>query len=138
MNGKNTIKCILQKNSKRLKEILKKYINKTITDAEQQKQQLSYNYNNDDDIQSQKSSNTDSYAKTQNKKIDISSYPTPAAIETLSNLFHLSEFEKSILILCAGIELDSEISYLCSLIHGGNKDNYSKGTLIVVVLLPLN
>jgi AAA+ superfamily predicted ATPase len=42
----------------------------------------------------------------------------PPAIETIANLFGLSHFEKSSLLLCAGVELNSEISKLCSKVHG--------------------
>jgi hypothetical protein len=41
----------------------------------------------------------------------------PAALETVVNLFGLSEFEKLILVLCAGIELNSKLSQLCKEIH---------------------
>lgn len=39
--------------------------------------------------------------------------PLPA-LEALSHTFHLSNFEKSILVLCAGAEIDGEMSALCS------------------------
>ncbi len=42
----------------------------------------------------------------------------PAALDTLGSLFNLSLFERDILLLCAGVELDSEFSRLCAKIHG--------------------
>jgi AAA+ superfamily predicted ATPase len=37
---------------------------------------------------------------------------TPSALETLVNLFGLSAFERSIILLCAGVELDSSMAAL--------------------------
>ena len=42
------------------------------------------------------------------------SMPAPAAIETLCAGFGLSSFERSLLLLCAGIELDSTFAGLCA------------------------
>src|SRR5260370_12797287 len=41
----------------------------------------------------------------------------PAALDTLGSLFDLSPFERDVLLLCAGIELDSEFPKLCAKIH---------------------
>lgn len=41
-----------------------------------------------------------------------------SAFEQLSRFFGLSEFEKSILLLCAGVELDPEMSILCKKAQG--------------------
>lgn len=38
-----------------------------------------------------------------------------AALETLCTVFSLSPFERSILLLCAGVELDSELAQLCTI-----------------------
>ena len=45
--------------------------------------------------------------------------PIPA-IESLSIMFGLSNFERSVLILCAAVELDYEVSSLCTSINGGS------------------
>jgi hypothetical protein len=37
----------------------------------------------------------------------------PSAIENLCTLFALSSFERSVLVLCAGVELDVEVAKLC-------------------------
>lgn len=42
----------------------------------------------------------------------------PAALETLCAAFHLSPFERDILLLCAGVELDSSVASLVTLISG--------------------
>jgi hypothetical protein len=48
---------------------------------------------------------------------------SPPAIETLCRLFALSAFEKDILLLCAGIELDSQIFALCVSAQGENRSS---------------
>jgi AAA+ superfamily predicted ATPase len=40
--------------------------------------------------------------------------PSPSALETLCAAFHLSDFEKSVLLLCAGVELDSAFAARCA------------------------
>jgi hypothetical protein len=37
----------------------------------------------------------------------------PAAIDRLARLFDLSEFERAVLLLCAGVEMDSELAVAC-------------------------
>jgi len=46
------------------------------------------------------------------------------AIESLCTLFGLSPFERDVLLLCAGIELDSRISALCASVQGEPARNY--------------
>jgi hypothetical protein len=41
-----------------------------------------------------------------------------AAIDTLTNVFDLSLFERALLLLCAGVELDSHLAATCARIHG--------------------
>ena len=43
--------------------------------------------------------------------------PRPAAIDLISDSFALSSFERSLLLLCAGFELDASLAHLCSAIH---------------------
>jgi SpoVK/Ycf46/Vps4 family AAA+-type ATPase len=40
------------------------------------------------------------------------------ALETLSRLFGLSSFERSIILLCAGLELDADFARLCAQVQG--------------------
>ncbi|MGK7891956.1 MAG: ATP-binding protein [Leptolyngbyaceae cyanobacterium] len=42
----------------------------------------------------------------------------PPALDVLSQLFGLSAFERNILLLCAGVELNGSIAELCAAIHG--------------------
>jgi SpoVK/Ycf46/Vps4 family AAA+-type ATPase len=43
-----------------------------------------------------------------------SAMPSPPALETLTQAFGLSPFERSVLLLCAGMELDSSFAALCT------------------------
>jgi hypothetical protein len=42
----------------------------------------------------------------------------PPAIESLTQLFGLTPFEREVLVLCAGVEMDSEIAVLCGQARG--------------------
>ena len=48
----------------------------------------------------------------------------PPALDKLCALFHLSPFDRYILLLCVGMELDSEFEVLCTQINGNPKRNY--------------
>ncbi len=56
------------------------------------------------------------------------------AVETLCHLFNLSPFERQVLLLCAGVELDSEIAKLCGQFQGGDRKNYATFSLALAVL----
>ncbi|HZU03600.1 MAG TPA: hypothetical protein VFA10_28295, partial [Ktedonobacteraceae bacterium] len=51
-------------------------------------------------------------------------HDAPAALDMLCKWFHLSAFERDILLLCAGIELDWEIASLCADAQGNPLWNY--------------
>ncbi len=42
----------------------------------------------------------------------------PTALEALCAAFHLSDFERDVVLLCAGMELDSRFPELCAAAHG--------------------
>ncbi|MFQ5856209.1 MAG: AAA family ATPase, partial [Anaerolineae bacterium] len=44
--------------------------------------------------------------------------PAPPTLETLSEMFGLSPFERRVLLLCAGMELDSSFALLCAAAQG--------------------
>ena len=46
------------------------------------------------------------------------SLPAPAALDILAALFSLSPFERNIVLMCAGMELDSTFDSLCAAIQG--------------------
>ena len=45
--------------------------------------------------------------------------PEPAAIDTLSTIFGLSVFEQKVLLMCAGVELDTQFSKQIAAFNGG-------------------
>lgn len=70
---------------------------------------------------------------------DIAALPTmkhamPAALDTLGSLFDLSSFERDILLLCAGVELDSEFMQLCATLQGDQQHAYPTFRLALSVL----
>jgi hypothetical protein len=48
----------------------------------------------------------------------IQAMPAPPALDTLAAAFRLSPFERDVLLLCAGMELDSSFPTLCALAQG--------------------
>lgn len=48
----------------------------------------------------------------------LDAMPHPAAFDRLADTFRLSGFERRLLLLCAGVELDSSIGRLCAAAHG--------------------
>ncbi len=58
----------------------------------------------------------------------------PPALETLCQIFGLSPFERQVLLLCAGVELDGEIASLCAQIQGDNRRNYATFSVALAVL----
>jgi len=44
---------------------------------------------------------------------------SPPAIDWLSRFFGLSEFERDVLLLCAGVEMDSQLAAMCAEAQGG-------------------
>jgi hypothetical protein len=55
----------------------------------------------------------------------------PPALETLCNLFHLSSFERTVLLACAGVELDSDFAALVS----PGRDGPGKTVLTLSIML---
>ena len=58
----------------------------------------------------------------------------PAALEVLSGLFGLSPFERGILLLCAGVELDSSFASLCARVQGDPERDYPTFSLALSTL----
>src|SRR5262245_52208188 len=46
------------------------------------------------------------------------SLPQPAAIDQLAEIFGLSPFERDLLLLCAGVEMDAELAACCAAASG--------------------
>jgi hypothetical protein len=58
----------------------------------------------------------------------------PPALETLCKLFGLSSFERAILLMCAGMELDSEFAGLCANANGDPRRDYPTFSLALGAL----
>ncbi len=57
-----------------------------------------------------------------------------SAVDTLSTKFRLSPFERDLLLLCAGVELDSRIAALCAAAHGDAGQRHPTFSLAMAVL----
>lgn len=53
-----------------------------------------------------------------------SALPAPSALDQITHIFRLSPFERDILLMCAGMELDSRFSQLFAAIHGDSQRAY--------------
>ena len=60
--------------------------------------------------------------------------PAPPALETLCTTFGLSPFERDVLLLCAGMELDSTFSALCAAAQGDPRRTYPTFSLALAAL----
>jgi len=58
----------------------------------------------------------------------------PPALETLCKLFRLSSFERAILLMCAGIELDSKFASVCAKASGDPRRDYPTFSLALGTL----
>ena len=59
---------------------------------------------------------------------------SPSAIDWLSELFDLSPFEREVLLLCAGVEMDSGLASLCGEASGCPQRTYATFGLALAVL----
>jgi hypothetical protein len=73
----------------------------------------------------------DADERTQMTPAGLDSTP---AIDRLSELFGLSPFEREVLLLCAGVEMDSEIASLCSEAQGYRQRDYATFGLALAAL----
>jgi len=58
----------------------------------------------------------------------------PWALDLLSEMFHLSQFEQNLLLMCAGMEFDATFPALCAAVHGDARRNYSTFSLALAAL----
>lgn len=63
-----------------------------------------------------------------------SAMPAPPALDTLCAIFGLSSFERDVLLICAGIELDSTFGSLCAAAQGDLRRNYPTFSLALAAL----
>jgi hypothetical protein len=50
--------------------------------------------------------------------------PAPAVLDTVCDIFGLSTFERDVLLLCAGVDLDASIPAACAAAHGDPRATY--------------
>jgi ATPase family associated with various cellular activities (AAA) len=60
--------------------------------------------------------------------------PVPAALDVLCEAFGLSPFERDVLVLCAGVELDATLGALCALAHGDARRPFASFGLALAAL----
>jgi hypothetical protein len=62
------------------------------------------------------------------------SLQTPSALDSLCNVFALSPFERDVLLLCAGMELDSTFAQLCVSAQGDPQRAFPTFSLALAAL----
>ncbi|MFN6482022.1 MULTISPECIES: ATP-binding protein [unclassified Nostoc] len=60
--------------------------------------------------------------------------PAPSALERVCKMFSLSSFERNLLLLCAGMELNGDFSKLCTIIHNDSQRAYPTLSLALAAL----
>lgn len=58
----------------------------------------------------------------------------PSALDRVCAIFNLSDFERNLLLLCAGVELDASFSILCAAASGNEQRTYPTFGLAMTVL----
>src|SRR5262249_41235023 len=58
----------------------------------------------------------------------------PMALDRLCNLFRLSPFERDVLLLCAGVELDTSVARLVASLHGATQRSHVSFSLALTLL----
>ncbi|NJK65171.1 MAG: ATP-binding protein [Microcoleus sp. SU_5_3] len=71
---------------------------------------------------------------TENFPENPTSSTEPSALERICTIFNLSDFERDLLLLCAGVELDATFPVLCAAASGDEQRNYTTLGLAVAVL----
>jgi ATPase family associated with various cellular activities (AAA) len=65
---------------------------------------------------------------------ELARLPAPPALETLAKTLRLSLFERAIVLLCAGIELDASFAGLCAAAQGDTARTYPTFSLALAAL----
>ncbi|MEH2161794.1 MAG: ATP-binding protein [Nostoc sp.] len=60
--------------------------------------------------------------------------PAPSALERVCKIFSLSSFERDLLLLCAGMELNGDFAKLCAIAHGDLQRAYPTLSLALAAL----
>jgi hypothetical protein len=69
-----------------------------------------------------------------NERAAIDAMPQPAALDRLVETLRLSSFEQRLLLLCAGVELDSSLGRLCAEAQGGRDLTHPTFSLALAAL----
>jgi len=64
----------------------------------------------------------------------VGSLPSPLALDLLCTAFRLSTFERNILLLCAGMELESDFASICAAAQGNSGRPYPTFSLALATL----
>jgi hypothetical protein len=95
-------------------------------------------YHLEQQLQRQQAGDTGEAAQTSvppvTPALELTGVEPPPALETLRQMFGLSDFERLLLLLCAGVELDGEIASLCAQIHRDDRQGYATFSLAMGVL----
>ncbi|MGV0107234.1 AAA+ ATPase domain-containing protein [Nostoc sp. DSM 114160] len=54
----------------------------------------------------------------------VAAMPAPSALERVCKMFRLSSFERNLLLLCAGMELNGDFAKLCAIVHDDSQRAY--------------
>ena len=73
-------------------------------------------------------------AAEENLQEAANALPAPSALETLCAAFRLSPFERDVLLLCAGVELDSTFAASCAAAQGDARKIYPTFSLALAAL----
>ncbi len=89
-------------------------------------------------LESRKDTSQDGLEKSrisrENLEKAASAMPAPSALDTLCATFGLSRFERNVLLLCAGMELDSSFAPLCASAQGDPKRAFPTFSLALAAL----
>jgi len=67
-------------------------------------------------------------------RLAAAAMPSPSALEILCHVFNLSVFERDLLLLCAGIELDPSLAGICAKAQGDPARSYPTFSLALAAL----
>ncbi|OUL23337.1 ATPase [Nostoc sp. RF31YmG] len=73
-------------------------------------------------------------ARQQALQAAAAAMPTPSALDNLCWMFHLSAFERDLLLLCAGMELSGDFARLCAIAQGDAQRAYPTLSLALAAL----
>src|ERR1051326_5274558 len=73
-------------------------------------------------------------AQDEDENVHSAFISVPPALEQVCRAFGLSSFERDVLVLCAGVELDSRLAALCASVQGDPQRVYPTFSLTLAAL----